>query len=702
MDEGEHFCNICGGPLSTNFVQHSTYDPRLTTAKNIEWLNLTRIVCANIHDGEDLEEEGAYYVSTMGTYEYEPSRIFRTNINGHENELEFAAWDEGFVMHNACFMMLHEMGMRDKHMTTLGREIFLRMEMRKCMSNDAVINWDDCYYGGAGQFQGHRWMALDGYEWLVTDPNYEPDFSQLLEEARRDGPEEINAELWDEAKDCKSVDPFWRFPVELRQSILHLLTAESLFDVLRASPAFCIASTSLPNEYWHSVIEGRMPWIEHTALNKLLTETEDPIDYKSLAVRLIEVTVTPDDRNGSWDEYLGLQNRRRIMMCIDRILDDIEDSVASQDNHEGVSTQILGLSSFRAVTFSWDASIAKKYTDVYIRPVIENPPSPKNVKVYFGADGGTVGIEFLLEGDKSGRLVGHQTNSLQSVSFPKDMVINGFVISLGPMLESHTNYKIHGLAILTDGNYHRPYARFGRWTNKDIVHVLCARTIETLVGFSAQYTKDYISQFGIIVADLATASPGFVWDIEGDLLATTRWIGTWPSPDNEPARLMPSLKQLNIRRAQTALQFLDFRSRILDSITAFFPFGQGKAIGGLLFRFSDGTRQLVGKSGNDRSISQCTCNTITFNPGNEQRITGVAINCTDKRLGYTEPCGVSSIVFITEPRWKNMILGYRGFLSPGGYELFKGRYEYYEKERITVGMQFAFEQGVITQIGLVH
>ncbi|KAE8137165.1 hypothetical protein BDV38DRAFT_283278 [Aspergillus pseudotamarii] len=131
------------------------------------------------------------------------------------------------------------MGMRDKYMATLGREIFPRMEMRKCKSNDAVINWGDCYYGGAGQFQGHRWMALDGYEWLVTDPNYDPDFSQILEDARRDGLEAINAETWDEAKDYQYVDPFFRFPVELRQSILHLLTAESRLDVLRASPEFC-------------------------------------------------------------------------------------------------------------------------------------------------------------------------------------------------------------------------------------------------------------------------------------------------------------------------------------------------------------------------------------------------------------------------------------------------------------------------------
>ncbi|RAQ56465.1 hypothetical protein COH20_009662 [Aspergillus flavus] len=701
MEDGEHFCNICGGPLSTNFIQHSSYDPCLTTAKDTEWLNFTRLVRANIHDGEDSDEEGAYYISMIGTYEYEPSRLFRTNLNGLENELEFAAWDDGFIVHNACFMMLHQMGMIDKHMTTMGREIFLRMEMRMCISNGTVINWGDRCYGGAGPFQGHRWTALDGYEWLVTNPDYEPDFSNLLEEARRDGPEEIDAKLWDEAKDYEYVDRFWRFPVELRHKILHLLPSESLFDVLRASPAFCMASTALPNKYWYSVIEDRMPWMEHTTLIKILTETEDPIDYKSLAARLIEVTTTSDDRNGPWDEYLGLQNRRRIMMCIDRILDDIEDSVASQDNYEGVSTQILGLSSFRAVTFLCDASIAKKNTDIYIRPVIDNPPSVMNVKVYFGAHGGMVGIEFLLEGDKSGRLVGHQTNWLQIVSFRKDVVINGFVISLGPMREFHTNHMIHGLAILTDGNYHHPYARFGHWTNNDIVHILCARTTETLVGLSAQYTEDYISQFGIIVADLATGSSGFVWDMEGDLLATTRWTGNWPSPDNEPARLMPSLKQLNIRRTQTAVQFLDFRSRVIDCITAFFPFGKGKAIGGLLFKFSDGTRQLVGKAKNDRSISRFACNVITFNPGNEQRIAGVAIYCTDKRLGSPEPCGVNSIVFITEPRWKNMVLGYRRFQSPGGYEL-KGPYEYYDKERITVGMQFVFEQGVITQLGLMH
>lgn len=48
-----------------------------------------------------------------------------------------------------------------------------------------------------------------------------------------------------------------------------------------------------------------------------------------------------------------------------------------------------------------------------------------------------------------------------------------------------------------------------------------------------------------------------------------------------------------------------------------------------------------------------------------------------------------------------MVLGYRRFQSPGGYEL-KGPYEYYDKERITVGMQFVFEQGVITQLGLMH
>ncbi|KAB8220652.1 hypothetical protein BDV33DRAFT_191079 [Aspergillus novoparasiticus] len=683
MEDGEHFCNICGGPLSTTFVQHSSYDPCLTTAKDTEiWGKILKLVRANIHDGED-SDEGAYYISMIGTYEYEPSRFFRTNLNGLENELEFAAWDYGFVVHNACFMMLHEMGMSDRHMATMGREISLRMGMRMYISSGTVINWGDCYYGGAGTFQGHSWVALDGYEmcmintslllevftrsqWLVTNPDSEPDFSELLEEARRDGPEEIDAKLWDEAKDY--------------EYILHLLPSGSLFDVLWASPAFCIASISFPNKYWSSVIEDRMPWTEHTALIEILAETEDPIDYKSLAARLIEVTATSDDRNGTWNEYLGLQNRRRIMMCIDRILDDIEDSVASQGNHEGVSAQIPGFSSFRAVTFLWDSSIAKKNTDIYIRPVIDNPPSAKNVKVYFGADGGMVGIEFLLEGDKSGRLVGHQTNSLQIVSFPKDMVINGFVISLGPM----------------HSNYHRPYARLGRWTNNDIVHILCARTIETLVGLSAQYTEDHISHFGIIIADLAAGSSGFVWDMGGDLLVTTRWIGNWPSPDNEPARLMPSLKQLNIRRTQTVVQFLDFRSRVIDCITAFFPFGNGKAIGGLLFKFSDGTRQLVGKAENDGSISRFVSNVITFNPGNEQRITGVAIHCTDKRLGSPELCGVHSIV----PRWRNMVLGYRRFQSPGGYEL-KGQYEYYDKERITVGMQFVIEQGVITQLGLM-
>ncbi|KAB8260874.1 hypothetical protein BDV32DRAFT_158564 [Aspergillus pseudonomiae] len=685
MDDGEHFCNICGGPLSTNFVQHSTYDPYLTSENGTYWLKLTRIVRANVHDGEDSDEEGAYYISMMGTYEYEPSRIFRTNLNGPENELEFAAWDEGFVVHNACFMMLLEMGMGDKHMTTMGREIFLRMQMRMPMSDGTVINWGDCYYGGAGPFQGHRWMALDGYEWLVTNPDYEPDFYELLEDARRDGPEEINAKLWDEAKSYQYVDPFWRFPVELRHEILHLLPSESLFDVQRASPAFCTASTSFSNKYWHSVIEDRMPWMEHTSLNKILAERESPMDYKSLAARLIEATVTSDDRNGSWDEYLGLQNRRRIMRCIDRILDDIEESVASKDNHEGVSTQILSLSSFRAVTVSWDVSIDKKNTDVYIRPLIDNPPHPKNAKVYFGADGDMVGMEFFLEGDKSGRLVGYQTNSLQSVSFQKDMLINGFVISLGPM----------------HGNYHRPYAKLGHWSNNDLVHILCARTIETLVGFSAQYSEDHIAQFGIIVADLATASPGFVWDMEVDLLGTTRWIGNWPSPDNEPARLMPSPKQFSTR-TQAPVQFLDFCSCIIDSIEAFFPFGQGKAIGGLLFKFSDGTQKLVGRAENHESISEFACNEVTFNPGNDQRITGVAINCTDKRLGHPEPCGINSIVFITEPKSNNMVLGYRRFRSSGGYDLLKGPYEYCDKERPTVGMQFVFDKGVITKLGLMH
>ena len=131
--------------------------------------------------------------------------------------------------------------------------------------------------------------------------------------------------------------------------------------------------------------------------------------------------------------------------------------------------------------------------------------------------------------------------------------------------------------------------------------------------------------------------------MEVDLLGTTRWIGNWPSPDNEPARLMPSPKQFSTR-TQAPVQFLDFCSCIIDSIEAFFPFGQGKAIGGLLFKFSDGTQKLVGRAENHESISEFACNEVTFNPGNDQRITGVAINCTDKRLGHPEPCGVNSIV----------------------------------------------------------
>ena len=49
-----------------------------------------------------------------------------------------------------------------------------------------------------------------------------------------------------------------------------------------------------------------------------------------------------------------------------------------------------------------------------------------------------------------------------------------------------------------------------------------------------------------------------------------------------------------------------------------------------------------------------------------------------------------------------MVLGYRRFRSSGGYDLLKGPYEYCDKERPTVGMQFVFEQGVITQLGLMH
>ncbi|KAE8379326.1 hypothetical protein BDV26DRAFT_169252 [Aspergillus bertholletiae] len=699
MDEGEHFCSICGGPLYTNFVQHTTYDPSLATERDIEWLKLTRIVRANTHDDAD-PNEGAYYISMMGTYEYEPFRVFRTNLNGPTNELEFNAWEDGFVVHNACFMMLHEIGMSDKHMITMGREMFLRMQMRLCMSGDTVINWgDNSHYGGSGIFQGHRWMGRAGYEWLVANPDYEPDFSDLLEEAKRDSPDEIDADLWDEAKHYENGDPFWCLPVEIRHVILHLLPPESLFDILRASPAFCVSSTSLLNRYWYLVIEDKMPWMEHTALSKTLTEIEDPIDYKTLAARLVEVTITLDGMNGPLHEYLGLQNRRRIMSCIDLILDDLEDTVGGKDNHDGVLPEILNMSSFRGVTISRDESIDRENTDVYIRPVILNPPSPQGVQVYFGEGGCMVGMEFLLEGDICGRLVGHEAKSVEGVSFPKDTVINGFIISLGPRLEFQANDMIRGIAIIADGDYRRPYARFGHWTNNDVVQILCTRPMETLVGFSAQYTEFCISQFGIIVAELATSALGFVWDSDANLLAATRWVKEWPSPNYEPAKLLPSLKQLNIDY-QAPVHFLDFESRIIDSIKAFFPHGAGKAIGGLLFTFSDRIQKLVGVADNHGSISQFACNEITFNPGNEQRITGVAINCTDSRLGSPLPCGVGSLVFITEPRSNNMILGCRR--GPGNYVRLKGPYEYYEKERRVVGMQFVFEYGVITQVGLVH
>ncbi|KAE8355486.1 hypothetical protein BDV28DRAFT_162910 [Aspergillus coremiiformis] len=693
MDSREHFCNICGGPLSNVFFE-STYDQRLIN-DDASWLRWTRIVRPNFLDDNVPDDEGAYVISMLGTYHYEEGRIFRLDLNGLDQMADFAAWDEGFLVHGECFLILSDLGMLSKPIVTQARELFLRMEMRVPFSDQSVINWGDHgLYGGAGLFHGHRWIPAGGYEWLIASPEDIPDFTELLDGS-------IDDELWSDTKE-DTVDPFKKIPTELCHIILNMLPSESIFAVMRASREFYQASYSLPSGYWRSMIVNRMPWIDFRDIRNQLGVDVNKIDYKTLAARLTEATFTFNGRNGPRKEFLCLQNRRRIWTCVERILADIAESVAKKDIHGRVSNGIIQASTFRMVTIQHRDSLLKKNADIYLRPDLTQHIPPKKLTVYFETGSSIVGIEVLLEGEASGLLLGHRTNFLQSTQFPPGAVINGFVLSLGPRPENYHegNHHIHGLAIIVNGNYQNPHARLGAWTDNDMYHVLCARPLETLVGFTGQYANDGIVLFGIMVADLITGTPGYVWEMEDDVLATTRWTGHWPSPDDDPGTLVPNLKRVIIGfKTEGPVQFVHFRSRIIQSIQAFFPFGFGVAIGGLLFTFCDGTQELVGKAENHASVPNFIPDTILFDPVGNQRITAISVTCFE-RPEHRFPWGVNSIAFVTAPQGNNLILGYRGLQNV--FEQPDSPYEYHGAWRAVVGMQFVIEFGMITQLGLVH
>ncbi|KAI9039599.1 uncharacterized protein KD926_009324 [Aspergillus affinis] len=274
------------------------------------------------------------------------------------------------------------------------------MRIRIEPSRRSVVDWGDgCSFGGTGEFQGSDWDARPGHEWLVTDPFEDKDFTKVIDASVAASPTETVAQEYR--------DPFFYLPMEF--------------------------------------IHGIFEFLNHNSMISFISE---------------------DDNNNCLEaeqHWLGLKNRRRIWACCERIVDDVEKRFAGAREACGfVSEEIEAVSAFRISTLIEPKENEERCaSDVYFCPTPTDAPSLQAITVYFLPDGTVIGIEFSLDGEQRGRILGHQSIPFQSVTVPSSVVINGFLLSLGPELPAVRDRPIKRIGVLTEDSPLQPRFRFG-------------------------------------------------------------------------------------------------------------------------------------------------------------------------------------------------------------------------------------------------
>ncbi|THC99615.1 hypothetical protein EYZ11_000882 [Aspergillus tanneri] len=306
--------------------------------------------------------------------------------------------------------------------------------------------------------------------------------------------------------------------------------------------------------------------------------------------------------------WIALQNLRRIWRCCEHILCVVEKAFMKTRRQSGRASPELKERAVTRVASLCEPCLGSSYlSEVYFIPDVGDVPSLRSVTVYFSLDNDEIiGIEWRLQGEKSGRLLGRRTSSLERKGLPRDLAISGFVLSLGSTRNAFSNEQsIYGLGILTEGS---PEVRIklGSWTDNDLVQAFRADWLETeghrVVGIAGHYDEFNLSSFGIITADLTTSQikitmpplfpRGFIH---------YRWIQKYPPPgyvlrpisyvessESWPGHHPPIL--------EAPVIVIELSGRDLRAVRVYFQPKEQQCVG-MEFEFTDDSTQLVSADG---------------------------------------------------------------------------------------------------------
>ncbi|PLB47557.1 hypothetical protein P170DRAFT_510385 [Aspergillus steynii IBT 23096] len=616
--------NYHGGAHNTSCAVFKGYDGSLLSRMSAVWLVNARMICARAGS------EGLCLCND------DPSLCFITDVGIFSPEGGFdcgglvgTLWpmQDGFITHELCWDML-ELVHRSKF-PSRGNinlpELWISLRIRMPPSGGVAVNWGDhCSYGGAGQFHQADWEPRPGYEWLVACPDESVDFAKIIDASVADPSARISRQS---TLSREYRDPFFHLPAEIIHKILATIPYKSMVSLMLVSYSVREAGGSI----WRTRLATDIPWHQGTQLFQSLAERKSFIKYGTLLKLLEKVSSDSGNIDGveSDQQWLGLRNRRRIWACCERIVEDIETRFAAARNARGfVSEGVEALSTFRIATVIEPKENEERCgADVYFVPTLTNTPSLQAITVYFLPEGSVVGIEFSLQGEEFGRILGHRSTFFQSVAVPSSLVINGFLLSLGPELPVIRDRPIRGLGVLTEDSLLQSRLRFGKWTGSDVVQVfrpwcplLNTEFInQQVVGITGQWNVEKIFTFGIIVAvqKLREKDP-YRLDIY------SRWVNDWPPTHSLPPRHGTDIRYESpyIEPAIHQIQnmYIDLVHGDLVSVNGYYPHGNQNPLGGLKFNFFDGSSKLVGRAENDPSMQAEV--KVTLDPEKEERITG--------------------------------------------------------------------------------
>ncbi|KAL2819182.1 hypothetical protein BJX63DRAFT_382649 [Aspergillus granulosus] len=552
---------------------------------------------------------GECYLTPAGSYDaWDGLTISRTNENYYPNV-------DGFMVHATCWNMLHKVfaTTRPENARLDHRRLYQTMLARLGHMNDIYIDWGDKrLYGGTEEFAEQEWVPVPGYEWLVADPTKQGDFSELIREAMN--PDPHLGYLPPDGYTPISDDPFARLPTEVHHMILELLPSQSVLNLFLSSRVFRVLSTNLPQTFWKSRICIDAPWAEIPSGYKNIWGKTGRVDYKALLLLLKNASSTlPTGRNPRYETWLSLMNRRRIWTCCEGILDAME---IGRKESGSVSHELEVLTSPRIARIRKPgiSEIRKLVNgETYFRPRTLDQPTIRSLTVYFSEQTSIVGIEWQLEGEISGRLLGNKGTGVQSVALPPGLAITGILLSLGPAsLSEETNRAVRGLGLLSADDDYIPCVKLGRWTDHDIVHVFRpekAQPDATIVGIAGQFSKTSIIKFGILTADLINKTPAAVAPIVSNIDIYTRWHTNCIPPPNRYLQLharhgisdfpLCDISPFDPPILENPAQYVNLQNRQIASIQTFYPRGERKEFGGFRFDFADGSHEVVHKDEND-------------------------------------------------------------------------------------------------------